>query len=98
MPGIDVVRRWVVTYDVSHSKRLRRTARACEEIALRVQESVFEGIFSSVQWRNLSPSLYRHIEPESDSWLAHPQCQHCQRRTITLGVSGRPEEQGYWIV
>ncbi len=96
--GVDVVRRWIVAYDVSHPKRLRRTARACEEIALRVQESVFEGIFNSAQWRNLSPSLRRHIEPDSDSWLAHPQCQRCQRCTVTLGISERPEERTYWIV
>jgi len=62
----------LVTYDVSTvtpagRKRLRRTALACKDYGVRVQNSVFEVKVEPRDWAILKARLTDIIDPELDS-------------------------------
>lgn len=62
----------LVTYDVSTTtpagrSRLRRVARACQDLGQRVQLSVFEIEVGPAQWVALKARLEGLIEPATDS-------------------------------
>jgi CRISPR-associated protein Cas2 len=97
MPNPASTRLWIISYDIAHPKRLRRTARACEAVAVRAQESVFELVLESAQRRAIAPQIHCHIRAAEDSIIWHPQCARCQRKTITLGQAAASEAR-YWIV
>ena len=44
---------FIVAYDISDKKRLRKVAQICERFLIRVQKSVFEGELSNSQLRIL---------------------------------------------
>ena len=62
----------LVSYDVSTidqagRRRLRRVAKACENMGIRVQNSVFECNVDPAQWRFLRARLLDLFDPEFDS-------------------------------
>lgn len=73
----------LVTYDVNTTdaagrRRLRRVARACQDLGQRVQNSVFECDVDPAQWTLLRAALLRQIDPAHDSL-----------RFYALGAKGR---------
>lgn len=62
----------LVTYDVNTEttesrRRLRRVAKACEDMGQRVQNSVFECLVDPAQWAGLRKRLIDEINPKEDS-------------------------------
>lgn len=62
----------LITYDVNTvdkqgRKRLRRVAKECVNYGVRVQNSVFECVITSAQFRILKQKLIEEINPEKDS-------------------------------
>lgn len=62
----------LVTYDVSTEdvagrRRLRRVAKACQDLGQRVQNSVFECEVDPAQWATLRSALIDEIDPSKDS-------------------------------
>lgn len=62
----------LVSYDVSTvdkagRNRLRRIAKACEDMGIRVQNSVFECNVDAAQWVALKAELEEIFNPEEDS-------------------------------
>ena len=62
----------LVSYDVSTrdeagKRRLRRVARACENLGQRVQNSVFECLVDPAQWVALRARLLSEADPAQDS-------------------------------
>ena len=62
----------LVTYDVSTEtkqgqRRLRRMAKACENLGQRVQKSVFECLVDPAQWITLRAALMKEMNPDEDS-------------------------------
>ena len=62
----------VVSYDVSTkepagARRLRRVAKACEDVGQRVQNSVFECLVDPEQWARLRLRLLDEVDPSQDS-------------------------------
>ena len=62
----------VVSYDVSTkepagARRLRRVAKACEDVGQRVQNSVFECLVDPEQWARLRLRLLDEVDPSEDS-------------------------------
>lgn len=62
----------LVSYDVDTTspdgrKRLRRIAKACENMGIRVQHSVFECNLDWSQWVKLRAQLQSICDPEMDS-------------------------------
>lgn len=62
----------LVAYDVNTEgrpgqRRLRRVAKACEDVGQRVQKSVFECLVDPAQWAELRARLLDIIDPDQDS-------------------------------
>lgn len=57
----------VCTIDLAGRRRLRRVAKACENVGIRVQNSVFECNVDQAQWTALKARLVDLFEPETDS-------------------------------
>lgn len=62
----------LVSYDVSTltldgKRRLRHVAKACQNLGIRVQNSVFECYVNWSQWLELKEKLEKIINPETDS-------------------------------
>lgn len=62
----------LITYDVNTEdkagkKRLRRVAKQCVNYGVRVQNSVFECVADSAQWRKLKALLLDEIDEKKDS-------------------------------
>ncbi|MFO0808621.1 MAG: CRISPR-associated endonuclease Cas2 [Gemmataceae bacterium] len=80
---------WIVAYDISDPKRLRRVARACEDFGLRKQLSVFLCRLSATDFVRLRSRLYDLIHLQEDQVLFVPLCGRC---VGLIEAMGRPTE------
>jgi CRISPR-associated protein Cas2 len=80
---------YLVCYDISDPKRLRRVATACEDYGYRRQLSVFLCRLSATDFVKLRNRLYEIVNLEEDQLLFIPLCGKCVGRIEALG---RPTE------
>lgn len=81
---------WLVAYDISDPKRLRRVARACEDYGLRKQLSVFLCRLSATEFVKLRTRLHGLIDHAADQVLFIPLCATCVTAMETLGRAMDP--------
>jgi CRISPR-associated protein Cas2 len=80
---------WIVSYDISDPKRLRKVAITCEDFGLRKQYSVFLCRLSATDLVRLRSRLYDLIDLAEDQVLFIPLCPKCVNQIEALG---RPTE------
>ncbi len=80
---------WLVCYDISDPKRLRKVATACEDYGVRRQYSVFLCRVSATDVVRLRARLYGLIHLQEDQVLFIPLCAKCVGAIEALG---RPTE------
>lgn len=80
---------WLVAYDISHPKRLRKVATTCEDYGVRKQYSVFLCRLSATDFVKLRSKLYDLIDLTTDQVLFIPLCGKCVNQIEALG---RPTE------
>lgn len=80
---------YLVAYDISHPKRLRKVARCCEDYGYRKQLSVFLCRLSATDFVRLRSRLYDIIDLKEDQVLFVPLCGKCIQHMDALG---RPTE------
>ena len=68
---------WLVAYDISDPKRLRKVATACEDFGVRYQYSVFLCRLSPTDFVRLRARLYDLINLQEDQVLFIPVCGRC---------------------
>lgn len=78
---------YLVCYDISDPKRLRKVARACEDYGYRKQYSVFLCRLSATDFAKLRIRLYDLIKLDEDQVLFIPLCPRCVNGFETLGRS-----------
>lgn len=78
---------WLVCYDISDPKRLRRVASACEDYGGRRQLSVFLMRLAPVQFEKLRGRLLEIIHHGEDQVLIVPLCAKC---VGAMSAMGRP--------
>jgi len=81
---------WLVCYDISDPKRLRKVATACEDFGVRRQYSVFLCRVSATDMVRLRSRLYEIINLQEDQVLFIPLCAKCVGAIEALG---RPTEE-----
>ncbi len=69
--------RYLVSYDISDPKRLRRVARTLEGFGTRLQYSVFECALDDLRLQTLKSELQPHLNHQEDQVLI-----------VSLGPSG----------
>ena len=80
---------YIVAYDISDPKRLRKVATACEDYGVRRQYSVFLCRLSATDVVRLRSRLYDIIDLNADQVLFIPLCGKCVQ---AIDAIGRPTE------
>lgn len=80
-------RPWVVSYDVTDSRRRRRLERALSALGNRVQYSVFECLMTVPEARFHLGRLAAELDLRTDSLRAYPLCAWCAETVIRRGLS-----------
>lgn len=78
---------YMVSYDISDPKRLRKVATVCEDFGVRKQYSVFLCRLSATDFVRLRSRLYDVIALEKDQVLFIPLCAKCVQGIEALGRS-----------
>jgi CRISPR-associated protein Cas2 len=87
---------WIVAYDISDPKRLRKVATCCEDFGVRKQLSVFLCRLSATDFVRLRFRLYDLIHLKEDQVLFIPLCSRCVQQIEALGR--RTEAHDAWDV
>jgi CRISPR-associated protein Cas2 len=80
---------YIVAYDISDPKRLKKVATACEDFGVRKQYSVFLCRLSATDFVRLRSRLYDLINLQDDQVLFIPICAKCVNQ---IEAMGRPTE------
>lgn len=80
---------YIVCYDISDPKRLRKVATACEDFGVRKQLSVFLCRLTPTDFARLRARLYDLIHLQEDQVLFIPLCRRC---VAQIEAMGRPTE------
>ena len=83
---------YLVAYDISDPKRLRRVAKVCEDFGLRKQFSVFFCRLAPVDLVRLKSRLYDVIDLDQDQVLFIPLCTRCAAAIEALGRPTEPHD------
>ena len=80
----------VAAYDVdtttsAGAKRLRKVAKACEKLGVRVQNSVFELLIDQAQYVALRHTLENIIDQERDSIRFYRLGNHYEGKIMSIG-------------
>jgi CRISPR-associated protein Cas2 len=90
---------YIVAYDISDPKRLRKVARTCEDFGYRKQFSVFLCRLSATDFVRLRNRLYDIIDLQADQVLFIPLCGKCLHGIEALGrPTGPPDAKDNVIV
>jgi CRISPR-associated protein Cas2 len=90
---------YLVAYDISHPKRLRKVARVCEDFGKRYQFSVFICRLTATSFVRLRARLHEVMDLKEDQVLFIPICGRCVEKLETLGrPAERPESKDVVIV
>lgn len=86
----------LVSYDVSTitaagRKRLRKTAKVCEDFGIRVQNSVFECNVDPAQWEALKTRLMGIVNKEQDSLRFYYLGSNWERKVEHQGAKKPPD-------
>jgi CRISPR-associated protein Cas2 len=88
----------VIVYDTPDDNRRRRLARLLEDVADRVQWSVFEGWLTTEQIDDCWQRLQRVVIPDKDRLRLYRVCQYCRDASRVLGPQQLEPLAEYWIV
>ena len=83
---------YLVAYDISDPKRLRKTARCCEDFGYRKQFSVFLCRISATDFVRLRSRLYDIINLDEDQVLFIPLTNSCLERMEAIGRPTDPHD------
>ena len=84
--------RYLVSYDISNSKRLRRVARALEGFGVRLQYSVFECPLDSLRLAKLKAELQPLLNHDEDQVLFVALGSSGNDASLTIESMGLPYE------
>ena len=77
---------YLVCYDITQPKRLRRTAKILEDFGLRVQKSFFQCEMETKRMERLRDLVLNVINTEKDYFFIYPLCEDCSRKALTDGT------------
>ena len=63
---------WIVSYDISDSKRLRKAASICLDYGARQQHSVYECYLTTNRFKEFFVKICSVLDQDNDSLVAYP--------------------------
>lgn len=93
----------LITYDVNTTdaagrKRLRQVAKQCTNYGQRVQNSVFECLVDTAQYRLLQSQLLKIIDEDKDSLRCYFLGNQYQTKIEHFGVNTSYEPEGVLMI
>lgn len=83
--------KYVVSYDISSTRRRNKIAKELLNYGKRVQYSVFECELSILRYKELYQKMLKLTEEMEDGNIRfYPLCKNCEGRIATIGI---PEER-----
>ncbi len=77
---------YLVCYDITNPKRLRRTAKILEDFGLRVQKSFFQCEMEPGRMERLRDLVLAVVDSKKDYFFIYPLCEDCSRKALTDGT------------
>ena len=84
--------RYLVSYDISHPKRLRKVCRTLEGFGVRLQYSVFECPLDDMRLAKLKAALQPLVNHEEDQVLFVSLGPSAKDATLVIEAMGLPYE------
>lgn len=88
---------WLVAYDITHPRRLRRVARVLEAHGIRAQKSVFEAHLRATDFTALRSALIAEMAA-GDHIRFYPLCADCEALTTWQGTGPEVSAAGYFVL
>ncbi|MDT8389354.1 MAG: CRISPR-associated endonuclease Cas2 [Lentisphaeria bacterium] len=82
---------YLVAYDVTDPRRLRKVAKICEDYGVRVEKSVFECDLPPEVFDQLWCRLIDTAAEDEDAVVAYRICKSCLKEVESIGVVARPK-------
>lgn len=84
---------YLIAYDVSDPKRLRRVAKCCEFYGGRVEKSVFEVDLNEQIFQQFMNDVSALLNRSQDYLVAYRICAACEAEIKIIGNVQRPAKQ-----
>ena len=92
-------RMWMLSYDISDARRLRRVAELALRHGERVQKSLYLCALSYDQLGQVHAGLSAIVDANMDRVMLRPICRRCREQTRYQGAGANPEHrEPFWIV
>ena len=89
---------WIICYDISSPKRLRRIAVVMNLFGLRVQRSVFECWLTDGQFRCMLTQVRKIMKEDEDDIRFYHLCSSCRVTSQKRSDTPFRDERKYYIV
>lgn len=76
---------YMICYDISDQRRLRKTAKVLQDFGIRVQKSFFQCEISKEGLVKLRTALLEIIDLKKDYFYIYPLCDECTRKAQSDG-------------
>lgn len=88
---------YIVSYDISDPKRLRKVFNTLKDFGVSVQYSVFECDLTLREVKDMVSLLSELIDLKEDSLLVYPVCRDCRQKVKLSGQGRIWIDQKYWV-
>ncbi len=88
---------YMICYDISDPRRLRKTARVLEDFGIRVQKSFFQCEITAKGLEQLRGKILEEIDLAKDFFFIYPLCDACAQKPVTDGPGEIIRIQSYEI-
>jgi len=81
-----------VAYDIENDRKRSRVAKMLEKYGTRINYSVFECMFTQIQFEKIRDSIAQHIDIKTDTVVYYPICLDCYTKIVYQSKPRNPPE------
>ncbi len=89
---------YMVCYDITNPRLLKKTAKTLEDFGLRVQKSFFQCDIDKERMDELFKKISNIINKKKDSFYIYPLCENCSRKALKDGTGELVRLENYDIL
>ena len=89
---------WIVCYDITNEKRLRKIATCMKGFGEKKQKSVFECWLDDALLKEMFQEVQKHLQQPPDSFRCYQICDKCQAISRQKGKTEIQAMEKYYIV